>query len=199
MKHRSKPIFTLLAIFTLAGAPLHADDGNQLIIELETDSFKFGPTDVSSLAIGEVKTIETESGAVIDILRTMDELEIYVDGELLSPGFDHDPNLTLHTIKNHVTIICDEDDDHDCENHFLIHTQGDENMTTRINRDSHEVIDIEEIEVICIDEGEETSCASHVVQVGGDGVMNIPSSHQEHIDAEGHKVISIRVEADSND
>ncbi len=35
-----------------------------------------------------LKTIETDSGKIIDILRTADGAEIYVDGELLEMNFD---------------------------------------------------------------------------------------------------------------
>jgi hypothetical protein len=87
-----------------------ADSGEQqIVIALTTDDFELAATDISHLAVGEAETVYTESGKTIDLLRTEDGVEIYVDGERLDTGLhvsghhgDH------HAIQKHVEIICDE-------------------------------------------------------------------------------------------
>ena len=94
MKHYLKPIFTLAACALLTANFAHAENEKKMVIALKTDNFELTETDISSLAIGEAQTIETESGKMIDILRTSDGVEIYVDGELLQMNFDDED---LHT------------------------------------------------------------------------------------------------------
>ncbi len=54
-----------------------------MVIALNTDDFNLHETDISELTIGESQTIGTDSGKVIDLLRTADGVEVYIDGELL--------------------------------------------------------------------------------------------------------------------
>jgi hypothetical protein len=54
-----------------------------IVIALTTDDFDLPETDLSDLAIGDAKTIHTESGKTVDLLRTEEGVEVYVDGELL--------------------------------------------------------------------------------------------------------------------
>jgi len=198
MKHCSKAILALSVITMLATSPVQAENEEKMVIKIETDSFSLGTTDISSLGVGEVKTIETESGEVIDILRTLDEIEIYVDGELIELGFDHDPIGEVHMIRNHVQITCDEEDDGDCGRHFVIHTQGDERITTLITGEDDNVFLHEEIEISCSDDGDEANCNNHVVWTTEGGEINIESLHEERMDAEGHRVIVITSKTDSD-
>jgi len=151
MKHYLKPIFALTACAFFAVNSVHAE--TEMVIALKTDKFELTETDISTLAIGEAKTIETESGSIIDILRTADGAEIYVDGELLEMDFDHEGIHAEHMIKTHVEIICEDEE------------ACDENVITIMNGDD---IDLEEI-------------------------------HGMHGGEEGHKVIIIKKQINTQD
>jgi len=102
--------FLALAYFAvLAPFPLLAHDREEMTIQLKTGDFELTETDISALAVGESKTIETESGKVIDILKTADGAEIYVDGALLDLNFDHERPDGVHEITQNVEIICDDE------------------------------------------------------------------------------------------
>lgn len=202
MKHCLKPFFALLAATAFATSPTQAGDEKKMVVEIETDSFKLAATDVSSLEVGESKTIETESGEVIDILRTLDEFEIYVDGELLDLGLHHDPEADLHMITNHVQLVCDEEDEDECGKHLVIHTHGDEELTTWVTEGDGDVFMHKDIEITCSDdteEGAEIDCDHYMVVTTGTGEIEIESMHEQHEDGEGHKVIVITSKTDSND
>ena len=81
MKHYMKIIFSMAALALLATASVQAETEEKIVIALKTHDFDLAETEVSSLAVGESQTIETESGKVIDILRTTDGVELYIDGE----------------------------------------------------------------------------------------------------------------------
>lgn len=202
MKHCLKLFFALLATITFATTPIQASDEKKVIIEVETDSFKLAATDVSSLAVGESKTIETESGKVVDILRTLDEFEIYVDGELLDLGLHHDPDSEMHVISNHVEVFCDEDDEDQCGKHIFIHTRDAEGLTTWITEGDEDVFVHKNIEITCSDDpedGEEVNCKHFMIMTAGDGQVDIESMHEAHEDGEGRKVIVITSKMESND
>ena len=83
-------ILMLLAMALMVGAiALQAGDDEgkvvekKMIIALSTDDFKLDEVDISHLAVGDAETIITGSRQTVDLLRTEDGLEIYVDGELL--------------------------------------------------------------------------------------------------------------------
>jgi hypothetical protein len=88
MKHYLGPVFALLALALLTSASARAQTREKVVIALETDDFELTETDISTLAIGEAQTIETDSSKIIDILRTSAGAEIYVDGELLDMNFN---------------------------------------------------------------------------------------------------------------
>jgi len=113
MKYHLKPIFTLAALALLSTTSVQAASEDKIVIALKTDSFELTETDISTLAIGESQTIETDSGTVIDLLRTADGAEIYVDGELLDIDFEGESLHEDHMIRKHVEVICDSDDE--CE------------------------------------------------------------------------------------
>ncbi|GMR14910.1 MAG: hypothetical protein BMS9Abin30_0523 [Gammaproteobacteria bacterium] len=104
MKRYLKPVFTMAAFALLATTNVQADTEEKMIIALKTDDFELAQTDVSALAVGEAQTIETDSGKVIDILRTTDGVEIYVDGALLEMSFANEGLHEDHMIKKHVVI-----------------------------------------------------------------------------------------------
>ncbi len=88
MKHYLGPVFALFTFALLTSASALAQTREKVVIALETDNFELAETDISTLTIGEAQTIETESGKIIDILRTSDGAEIYVDGKLLEINFN---------------------------------------------------------------------------------------------------------------
>jgi len=114
----SKLIFFLVAaILAVSAGPLAAGEHpehsveNHMVIALATDDFELAETDISDLEIGDAETIYTESGKTIDLLRTAEGVEIYVDGELLETGLEsgvgvHDGH---HAVHKHVEVVCDTD------------------------------------------------------------------------------------------
>ena len=68
-------LFALVAISIFMMATLTVSAGEP--VETVAD------TDISHLGVGDAETIYTESGKTIDLLRTEDGVEVYVDGELL--------------------------------------------------------------------------------------------------------------------
>jgi hypothetical protein len=100
----------LVAIFLLATNPTQADDEEgihekKMIIALKTDDFDLQKTDISHLEVGDAETIVTESGKTIDLLRTENGVEIYVDGELLEPGMHGDHEM----IHKRFEVVCEEE------------------------------------------------------------------------------------------
>ena len=109
MKTLLKTVLALTTLCILATTSVQAETRKKMIVALKTSNFELTETDISSLAVGEAQTIETESGRVIDILRTADGAEIYVDGELLEMNFDDDTLHEKHMVSKHVEIECDND------------------------------------------------------------------------------------------
>lgn len=101
---------TLLA--ALVSGPAMAASTEKHVIAIKTDDFELMETDVSDLAIGEAETIVTESGKTVDILRTAEGMEIYVDGELLDIPLG-DAN-SAHRLHRRVVVDCDSAQG-DCE------------------------------------------------------------------------------------
>ena len=197
MKHYFKPIFALLALALLATTSVQADTQEKMVIALKTSDFEVAETDISELAIGEAKTIETESGKIIDILRTADGAEIYVDGELLEMNFDEEGLHEQHMVKKHVEIICDDDENCD-ENVFVLHGE-DHDISHMVDADGENVVIHEEIEIECTDDAGETSCTDKMVWISGDEDIDIEELHEMHENQEGHKIIVIKKEIETND
>jgi len=144
MKHYLKPILTLAVVAVLAATSAQAASKEKMIIALKTDNYELLETDVSSLAVGEAQTIETDTGKIIDILRTVDGVEIYVDGELLEMDLDHEDLHEGHMVEKHVEIICDSEEE--CDRHVLI-TDG-ENFDLEELHDMHKSGEAHKIIVI---------------------------------------------------
>jgi hypothetical protein len=201
MKQHFKRIITLLAIALFAIPPVHAEIEKEMVVSIETDSFEVTETDIGSLAVGEAKTIETESGQVVDILRTPDGAEIYVDGELLEPGLEsghleHD----LHVVSKHVDITCDDDDGSECHEHVVIEVHGDgETYNYNWTAADEAVILHEDIEITCTDDDGETECSKHVIMIGDGDVVDRNELHEAHGDGKVRKVIVIRSGEESGD
>jgi hypothetical protein len=183
----------LLAIF-VSGTVL-AETEEKMIIALKTDHFELAETDISTLAVGEAKTIETESGKVIDIIRTADGAEIYVDGERLEMDFDHEGLHEEHMIRKHIEIICDEGED--CDKHTVIHAEGDTDISEWMVEGGDHVIIRKEIELSCTDDESGTSCSDSKVWVTDDEDIDIEALHGMHTNGEARKVIVIKKQIDS--
>ncbi|MEE4294556.1 MAG: hypothetical protein V2I79_11390 [Xanthomonadales bacterium] len=93
----------------------------KIVIALETDEFSIAETDLSHLEVGDAETILTESGKTVDLLRTENGIEIYVDGELLDMPGMHEEHHVVHEIK----IICDDGEEDCAEDMTWITESGD--------------------------------------------------------------------------
>ena len=197
MKQLLKPIFALTICAILASPPIWAGEGEEMIIELKTHDFEVAATDIGELAIGESKTIETESGKIIDILRTSDGAEIYIDGELLEMNATHEGMHEVHKIEKHVEIVCD--DEEDCEKQIFVVTDGEPVDFGFASSEGDNVFIHKEIELSCTDDEDSTSCSETSVWVTGDGEIDLQELHEMHGDGKTHKVIIIKKEVITED
>ena len=97
MTHKILQIMTAM-FFALAITSAIAGDGGaveheNIVIALSIDDFELAETDISDLEVGDAQTFNTEGGKRIDLLRTEDGVEIYVDGELIETGLHGDHEL----------------------------------------------------------------------------------------------------------
>ena len=105
MNRYLKPVFALSMFALLNAATVLAETEEKMVIALKTDAFEL---------------TETDGGKVIDILRTSDGVEIYVDGELLEMNFSHEGRHEEHSMEKHVEIICDSDEEEsDCAEEMI--------------------------------------------------------------------------------
>lgn len=197
MKYYLKPVFALTMLVLLAATSVQAVAEEKMIIALKTDGFELTETDISSLAVGESQTIETDSGKVIDIIRTAAGAEIYVDGELLLTNLDSEGLHKKHMIKKHVQIICGSDEG--CDKHVFILDDGDDINLDWVTDDGDHVFIHKEIELSCTDEEEGTSCGDKMVWISEGEDMDLDGLHEMHLSGEGHKIIVIRKELVTQD
>ena len=190
MNYLLKPVFALLMITFLTATSVQAGSGEKMIIALKTDNDALVETDISELAIGEAKTIETQSGKVIDILRTTEGAELYVDGELLEMDFDEETSLVGHKIKKHVEIICDEDEE--CDETEIVFSHDEDVLLDWVSEDDVKIIINKDIEFSCKDDEDGTNCSDKVVWVTEGDDIDLEEIHEIHQGDEDHKVIVIR-------
>jgi len=191
MKHFFQPVFALTAFALLSSLSVQADPQEKMIIALKTNDFELTETDISTLAIGEAQTIETESGKIIDILRTADGAEIYVDGELLDMDLDHEGLHEGHMMEKHVEIVCDNDEE--CDENIII-LAGDGNETSEwVTADGENVFIHKEVEISCSDDEEDgTSCSDKMIWISDGEDIDIENIHEAHESTEEHKIIVIK-------
>jgi len=193
MKHYLKPFFALLVFAFLAPTTVLAENEEKMIIALKSDHFEMAETDVSDLAIGESHTIETNSGKVIDILRTKEGAEIYIDGELLEMDFSKDALHEEHAMQKHVEIICDNDED--CDKNVFVLAGDDADADDWVMEDGENVVIHKEIELNCTSkDGEDTKCSENMVWISEGDDVDLETLHEMHLDGEGeaHKVIIVK-------
>lgn len=190
MKHYFHPIIALAALALLFSISVQAETSEKMVIALKTNDFELTETDISALSIGEAKSIETDSGKVIDILRTADGAEIYVDGELLEMNLDEEGLHEEHMVKEHVEIYCDGDEE--CDENIII-LAGDGNEPSELAKaDGENIIIIKEVEITCDDDETGTDCSEQMIWISDDGDIDIEKLHEEHQDREGHKIVVIK-------
>jgi hypothetical protein len=134
-----KHIILAMAALSLLAPPLAFAGGEEdgyeekTVIALKTDDFELSETDISHLEVGDGETIVTESGKTIDLLRTQDGIEIYVDGELVEPSMHGDHKL----IHKRVEVVCEEEDS--CEELVWISEDRDIDLEV-LHGEGHELI-----------------------------------------------------------
>ena len=180
------PSFTTgLAALTLAFAgfafagDLHRE--HKMMVKLDTGDAEVIEADITDLEIGESRSFVTDSGRSVDMIRTADGMEVYIDGELLDMDFhgDHGNNVVLH---DEFEIECHSDgEEEDCTHDAIfISDTGD---LHEIDGDHIKVIR-KSIEVVCDEDSED--CDTNVWVAEGDDVDVLHEAH-----GEGHKVIRI--------
>jgi hypothetical protein len=111
-----------LSLLSLAAglAAANASQDDQAVVEkkvmvaVKTDNVDLQEMDISHLQPGDSETIFTESGRTVDLLRTEDDVEIYIDGEMLDVDApQHGEHGNTHLVHERVEIICDEEEN--CE------------------------------------------------------------------------------------
>jgi len=208
MKTKLSLIYTLiLSAFVSAGYALAGGD-EKMIIELKTNDFELAETDISDLEIGESETIVTESGKTIDLLRTADGVEVYLDGELLdTPKMgahkmghgemhhgDHDGKMIMK--HKEIIIDCEVDgevgDEHECSNEMIFFGDGDIDIEAlHEGGDAHKVI-VKRMHKSCSSD-EESECEDVNVWVSEGDYVSFGELHEA---GEGHRVIRIHNSAD---
>ena len=197
MKTLLKTVLALATFVILAATSVQAENQKKMIIALKTRDFELTETDISSLAVGEAQTIETESGRVIDILRTADGAEIYVDGELLEMNFDADALHEKHMVRKHVEIECESDEE--CDKNVVILSGNHDDLPEWVTEEGDNVFIHKEIELSCTDDEDGTSCSDKTIWVSDYGDIDLEEIHEKHNSGEAHKVIVIRKEIITED
>jgi hypothetical protein len=195
MKHLLKLNFALALFALLVTGAAVAESEKKMVIAIKTDHSELAQTDISELAVGEAKTIQTDSGKVIDIIRTADGAEVYMDGALVEMDFDHDGLHDEHMVRKHVKVICE--DGEDCDKHIVMHTEDDIDLAEWMAKDSDHVIIHKEIELSCSDDESGTNCSESTVLISDTEEMDIEELHELHKDGEAYKVIVVKKEIDS--
>jgi hypothetical protein len=192
MKRFLNSLSVLSVLVILASSPVQAGNQEKMIIALKSADFELTETDISSLAVGEAKTIETESGKVIDILRTAEGAEIYVDGQLIEMNLDEIGEHDKHIVKKHVEVICENEDD--CEENVMILSGDGHHGLDLSGGHGGKVLIHKEVELVCTDDEEGTSCDDETIWVSDGGDVDLEALREMHEDHEAHKVIVIKKE-----
>jgi hypothetical protein len=182
-------LFLALTILALVNLPIAAagedpaTSGHKAVIALKTDDFEIAETDISDLQVGESETIVTDSGNVIDLLRTEEGVEIYVDGELLEMTFGdasgvHGDHKTLH---KRVEVVCESEDD--CEE--TVWVSEDLDLEALPGADGEHQVIRKTITVEC---DSEEDCSRHKVWIGSGDDIDMEALH-EHGEAHGMVMI----------
>jgi hypothetical protein len=192
---KSKFNVTLLAI--LAGifytGISFAGDKEKMVVKLKTDDFEMAETDISSLEIGESETIVTESGKTIDLLRTAEGVDIFVDGELLEmPHMDElSADGSGHKFHKRIEIDCevhgDDEMEAECGENMFFMADGDIDIEAlHADGDAHKII-VKRMHSEC-ESDDEGECDDLKVWVTDGEDIDLSELHEV---SEGHKMIRI--------
>ena len=184
MKHYLGPVFALAAFVLLTCASAHAQTTEKMVIALKTDDFELTETDISTMVIGEAQTIETQSGKIIDILRTADGAEVYLDGELLEMNLNDQDLHQERIVQRHVEIVCDTGED--CDESIFVLTSEEGEVAEFLAADGVHVFVHREVEITCSDDDEGMHC--------NDEHIDMDNLLEEHQNGGEHKLIVIRKE-----
>ena len=194
MKTKLSILSAVTATALLCAGYIYAETQNKMVIELKTDDFELAETDISILEVGESETIVTDSGKTIEILRTSDGIEIYLDGELMDTpqmgDFDevHGHSGELH---ENITIECvvegDEDRETECSNEMIIFSDDDVDLEAlHADGEDHKII-MKRVHKECISDVE-GECEGHKVWISKGDDADFGELHEA---TEGHKIIRI--------
>ena len=171
---------TCCAFGAAAGGESETKTERKHVIALKTGDFELAETDVSDLAVGESETIVTDSGKTIDLLRTVDGLEVYVDGQMIDMNFSeanglHGDHEGLH---RKIEIVCT--DEEECDDVVWVSEGEDIHVELHADGEANHLI-TKEVIIECT--GEE-DCAEHNVWVSADGDV----TSLEDVDGEVHVI-----------
>lgn len=202
MKSTLETMMALAAAGLLAGAAVAGGEPEETIkVEVSTGHGGVFMADMSDAAVGDAQTWTTENGKVIDVLRTENGVEIYVDGELMDASFGeealHGAHVVLH---EEMEVECHGTDGEDCRHDVIVMKNGDVSMDgdfdVVIDGDAaeHQVI-VKRFEMVCEDEDGAKDCGELAV------FSDEERAHLEALGDEGHdvKVIKIRRHLESDD
>ncbi|NIT34583.1 MAG: hypothetical protein GTN45_11290 [Xanthomonadales bacterium] len=113
----------LLTLATPGPAQAEVPARETLVVALKTDAFELAETDVSELAVGESRTIVTDGGKTIELLRTDEGVDIYVDGELLQLGIDPAGETGHRTVHQRIEVHCESPEQ--CEEWAWVSEDGE--------------------------------------------------------------------------
>ena len=171
-------LLTIAAVTATAGGETEKVVEEKIVVALSTDDFEIEETDLSHLAVGDAETIVTESGKTVDLLRTEDGIEIYVDGEKIEMGGLHDEKHVVHKIK----IVCDDEEEDCSEDLTWISNLEDVDVET-IHDGEHKVYmihgDGEDFDIEVLGDGpHEVHGDVHIIKKHGD--VELGELHEAH-------------------
>lgn len=172
---------SLLLATSIIASDVHRE--HKIKLKLDGHGAELIEADVSDMAVGESRTWVTESGRTIDLLRSAEGMEVYIDGELVDTGYDgaHGGGVVLH---EDIDVACFSDSEGDCEKHAIfVDAQGDADELH-----GYEVrVLTQTVELVCDDE--DTEC-ERTVWIGEDGGVHEEALHQHQ--GEKHRIIKIQ-------
>lgn len=197
MKYLLRTVLALATLTVFTTTTVQSETEKKMVVALKTADFELAETDVSSLAVGEAQTIETESGRIVDVLRTNDGVEIYVDGELLEMDLHGEGLHKKHVVKKHIEIDCENEED--CDENVIILSGDHDDLPEWITGEGDNIFIHKEVELSCTDDGEGTTCSDKMVWVTEGEDIVLEEVHELHKSGDAHKVIVIKKEVITED
>lgn len=169
----------LVGALLLAGAALaEITEHHEMKIMVMTDGDELIDADVSDLELGESRSFVTDSGKTVDILRTADGVDLFIDGELQELDFAFEGlHGEFKVLSQDIEFDCTSSEESECAHEFVyVTSDGDYEFE---HGGEHEVTVIKKAITIDCEDGED--CANL------------------HHDGQAHKVIRIKREVNSED